>query len=207
MSLSAPTKSQASRCLRPLTLSVVALLCVCPAASAAAQGHRASRSARATIAQAASTGDTQTGTPAPVAQEPSASASVEQCVTGAAQSERSAMFAAEMTAMPGSVRMAIRVEIQEQIAGEALFHTITASGLGAWRVSDPGVRAYRYNKQVTNLFAPASYRAAVRFRWLNAKGRLMKSSVRHTPGCRQTASTPFPGSASTEVSSSVARMP
>ncbi len=187
VSFSSPTKSPASRRLVLIMLSAVALLCGCPAVRAAA-------------------GDAQTGTPAPVAPEPSTSATVEQCVTGAAQSERSAMFAAEMTAMPGSVRMAIRIEIQEQIFGEAQFHTITAPALGAWRVSDPGVRAYRYNKQVTNLFAPASYRATVRFRWLNAKGRLMKSSVRHTPGCRQTASTPFPPGASTEVSSSVARM-
>ena len=34
------------------------------------------------------------------------------------------------------------------------FHTITAPGLGVWRASDPGVKIYRYLKQVTNLFAP-----------------------------------------------------
>ena len=138
--------------------------------------------------------------------EPTVSATLEQCVAGAAQSERSAMFAGEMTAMPGSVRMAIRIEIQELMSGEALFHTVTASGLGAWRVSDPGVKAFRYNKQVTNLFAPASYRATIHFRWLNAKGRLMRSSVRHTLRCRQPAATPYSPGASAEVSSSIARM-
>jgi hypothetical protein len=148
----------------------------------------------------------QTGAPAAPVQQPSASAAVEQCVQGAAQSERSATFAAEMTAMPGSVRMAIRIEIQEQLAGEALFHTVTASGLSASRVSDPGVKAYRYNKQVTNLFAPAAYRAIVRFRWLNAKGRLMRSAVRRTPRCRQPAAAPYAPGASTEVSGSIARM-
>jgi len=172
------------------------------------QGVRPSPSSRplATASEAAGSGVLQTVASGGGGQTPSASASVEQCVAGAAQSERSAMFAGEMTAMPGSVRMAIRIEIQEQIAGEALFHTVTASGLGAWRVSDPGVKAYRYNRQVTNLFAPASYRATVRFRWLNAKGRLMRSNVRHTPRCRQPAGTPFPPSASTEVSGSIARM-
>jgi len=143
-------------------------------------------------------GDSQTGTPAAGGQQPSASATLEQCVAGSAQSERSAIFAGEMTSMPGSLRMAIRIEIQEQMSGEAPFHTVTASGLGAWRVSDPGVQAYRYNKQVTNLFAPASYRATIHFRWLNAKGRLMRSSVRHTLRCRQPASTPYSPSASTE---------
>jgi len=202
VSRSAPTTSPASRRLRFLTLGAVALLCAGPTASTAAAGQRPNLSAAA-IAEAASAGDALTVTPIPTAPEPSASATVEQCVVGAAQSERSAMFAAEMSAMPGSVRMAIRIEIQEQMAGEAQFHTVTASGLGAWRVSDPGVKAYRYNKQVTNLFAPASYRATVRYRWLNAKGHLIKSSVRHTPDCRQPASTPYPPSAATEVTSTV----
>ncbi len=102
--------------------------------------------------------------------------------------------------------MAIRIEVQELMSGEALFHTVTAAGLDAWRVSDPGVKAFRYNKQVTNLFAPATYRATIHFRWLNAKGRLMRSSVRHTLRCRQPASTPYPPSAATEVSGSIARM-
>ena len=78
-------------------------------------------------------GDSQTGTPAAGGQQPSASATLEQCVAGSAQSERSAIFAGEMTSMPGSLRMAIRIEIQEQMSGEAPFHTVTASGLGAWR--------------------------------------------------------------------------
>ncbi len=139
-------------------------------------------------------------------QAPAASATLEECVAGAAQSERSATFAGEMTALPGSVRMAIRIEIQELISGEAMFHTVTASGLGAWRVSDPGVKAFRYNKQVTNLFAPASYRATIHFRWLNAKGRLMRSGVRQTLRCRQPAAAPYAPSASTEVSGTIARM-
>jgi len=154
--------------------------------------------AHASIAEGAQTDAVQ--------EPPITTATLEQCVAGPAQSERSAMFDGEMTAMPGSVRMAIRIEIQELTSGEAQFHTVTASGLGAWRVSDPGVKAFRYNKQVTNLFAPASYRATIRFRWLNAKGRLMRSSVRHTPRCTQPAATSFPPSASTEAISSIARM-
>jgi hypothetical protein len=160
----------------------------------------------AMIGQGATADGAQAGAPAAPGQEPSASATLEQCVAGAAQSERSAMFAGEMTALPGSARMAIRIELQELMSGEALFHTVTASGLGTWRVSDAGVKAYRYNKQVTNLFAPASYRATIHFRWLNARGHLMRSSVRHTLACRQPAATPYPPSASTEASASIARM-
>jgi len=188
MPLSAPTPSPGRS--RPRLFSAVSVALVCLGA----------------IAGQAIAAGPETGAPAGPVQEPSASAAIEQCVQGAVQSERSATFAAEMTAMPGSVHMAIRIEIQEQLAGEALFHTVTASGLSAWRVSDTGVRAYRYNKQVTNLFAPAAYRATVRFRWLNAKGRLMRSAVRRTPRCTQPAGAPYAPGASTEVSGSIARM-
>ena len=40
----------------------------------------------------------------------------------------------------------------------------------------PGVKVYKYLKQVTNLAAPAFYRGVVRFRWLNAKGKLIKAA-------------------------------
>jgi hypothetical protein len=111
------------------------------------------------------------------------------------------VFAGEMTAMSGSARMAMRIEIQELLPGEGVFHTITAPGLGVWRFSDPAVKAYKYVKQVTNLFAPASYRAKLHFRWLNAKGRLMRSSERHTPRCMQPAATTFPPSGSSAAAS------
>lgn len=186
MDFSGATRSLASRRLSVASVCAVVLSCAYLAVSAVAMGA------------AAGTAQSQTGQSG-AGQEPSASATVEQCVPAAAQSERSAVFAGDMTAMSGSVRMAIRIEIQEQISGEALFHTITAPGLGVWRVSDPGVKTYRYLKQVTNLFAPASYRARVRFHWLNAKGRLMRSNERHTPKCRQPPATPFPASASSEA--------
>ena len=43
----------------------------------------------------------------------------------------------------------------------------------------PGVKVYTYFKQVTNLSAPAIYRGAVRFRWLSAKGHILKMVSRH----------------------------
>ena len=93
------------------------------------------------------------------------------------------------------------------MSGEAQFHTVTAPGLGAWRVSDPGVKAYRYIKQVTNLSAPASYRATVRFRWLNAKGRLICAAACGTrPGAGSRPRRSYPPSSSTEAISSIARM-
>jgi hypothetical protein len=123
-----------------------------------------------------------------------ATASLQQCLTAVAQGERSATFAAEMNAVPGSVRMLIRVDVQEESPGETAFRTITAPGLGVWRGSDPGVKTYRYLKQITNLSAPASYRAEVRFRWMGPRGHLIKVAERHTAHCQQPAPPPVPPS-------------
>jgi hypothetical protein len=49
------------------------------------------------------------------------------------------------------------------------------------------VKIYKYVKQVTNLGAPAAYRAVVRFRWLGEKGRALKHAELHTPRCQQPA--------------------
>jgi hypothetical protein len=57
------------------------------------------------------------------------------------------------------------------------------------------VKVYRYIKQVTDLSAPAVYRAAVRFRWLNTKGKLIKGVERRTSTCVQPAGSAAPGSA------------
>jgi hypothetical protein len=127
----------------------------------------------------ASTATTGTGGKAPD------SVALEACTTAATQMERSATFAAEMTLVPGSVRMEMRLELLEKTGKQVDYHAVTAPGLGAWRAAAPGVRVYRYVKQVTNLAAPAAYRAEVRFRWLGAHGRLVKSAARRSASCAQ----------------------
>ncbi len=119
-----------------------------------------------------------------------AAATVEQCVTTGEQTDRSATFSAEMTAVTGTARMAMRIEVQERMPGEGLFHTVSAPGLGVWRGSAPGVKIYQYVKQVTNLSFPADYRALVRFHWLNGKGYVIRRAERHTLQCSQPAFVP-----------------
>jgi hypothetical protein len=116
-----------------------------------------------------------------------ASASLEQCVTAVEPAERSATFGGEMTTLPGSAHMQMRIEVLEKMPHEPLFRTVTAPGLGVWRSAAPGVRVYKYLKQVTDLSAPALYRAAVRFRWLNSKNRLIRSLELRTPRCDEPA--------------------
>jgi len=147
-------------------------------------------------------------TTGPVAQAElvSASATLGQCVTSVLQSERSATFSGEMTAISQSARMSMRIDVQERLPGAARFHTVSAPGLGVWRVSGAGVKTYRYVKQVTNLSAPGFYRALVDFRWLTARGRLIRHVERHTAVCGQPLAPPAaaPSAAAAAGSPSVA---
>lgn len=140
----------------------------------------------------------------------STSASLEECVTATVQEQRAVAFSAEMTAVPGTIRMAMRIDLEERAPDEAEFHTVTASGLGVWRSSDPKVKVYKYLKQVTNVSAPAVYRGFVRFRWLNAKGHTIKRAERLTSKCLQPGVPPEPaepGAASGTTTNSSATTP
>jgi hypothetical protein len=133
-----------------------------------------------------------------------ASATLEQCATATIpQTERSATFAAEMTAIPGSARMQLRIDLQERAPGEALYRTVTAPGLGVWHSSAAGVKVFGHIEQVTDLSAPAVYRGAVRFRWLSAKGRPIKIAELRTAHCEQPAS-PAPGETTTTSTTTTA---
>jgi len=110
---------------------------------------------------------------------------LESCVSGEAQSESYATFAGQISALKGSVQMAIRIDIEERVHGESSFHRVQASGLGVWRLSEPGVKIFRDVKQVTNLASPAAYRALVRFHWLDAEGHVLWRARKHTAVCRQ----------------------
>ena len=85
------------------------------------------------------------------------------------------------------MRMAMRVDIEKRAPGETRFHLVSAPGLGVWRSSEPKVKVYRYLKQVTNLEPPAAYRGVVHFRWLSAKGLVVKRAARYTRPCAQPA--------------------
>ena len=168
---------------RPLALvcALAAALGALACAGAVASAETSPVAPEPVVASAASGASTGPSVPSPG----SPAATLEQCNTSSTQTERSATFLGEMTATAGTGRMSMRIELQERLPGEATFHNVAASGLGVWRAAAPGVKVYRYIKQVTNLSAPASYRAAIRFRWLNAKGKLIRGVERRTPVCVQ----------------------
>jgi hypothetical protein len=164
----APSRRPPASVARAAALAALAQACLAVAWAGAAQGAQ----------------------PGASSARPNVSATLEQCVTSVNQAERSATFAGEMTAIAGSSHMEMRIDVLERLPEEALFHTVSAPGLGVWRGSAPGVKVYKYLKQVTNLSAPAFYRGAVRFRWLNSHGRLMKAVELRTTRCQQPAPPP-----------------
>ena len=149
-------------------------------------------------ALSASTPDT--GSASSTTAKPIVSATLEGCVIASDPEERAATFAGEMATIPGSAKMEMRIDVLERMPRELVFHSLAAPGLGVWRISAPGVKTYKYLKEITNLAAPASYRAVVRFRWVNAKGHTIKSLEVRTPRCTQ----PAPSSESAKRSEEVA---
>jgi hypothetical protein len=112
-------------------------------------------------------------------------ATLTQCQAAVEPTDRSATFSGQMVAIPATQRMAMRVDVEERLGGEASFRPIVAQGLGVWRGSDPGVKIYKYLRQITDLPAPGDFRAIVSFRWLGSKGRVIRQTARHTQACEQ----------------------
>lgn len=175
------TLTSIQRSLPRLTAAACVLTCAAGAAGATAV------SATALVAR-----NLQSAGTAP---KTDATATLEQCLTALVQSERATTVVGEMVAIPGTARMEINIGLLERDTGEIQYRPVSAPGLGGWRSSVPGVKNYTYIKQVTNLAAPAFYRGSVRFRWLNDKGRVIKTEELRTPRCEQSA----PPSTSTEA--------
>jgi hypothetical protein len=151
--------------------------------AAPARASRVARSLSAANSQSQSGG--QAGGGATQTSSSLASATLEQCLTAVDPASRSATFNAQMSAVPGTRLMAMRILIEEQAAGEGAFHTLAATSSGGWRRSEAGVKIYKYVRQFTDLPAPGAFRAVVEFRWLGEKGRVIKRVVRRTPICAQ----------------------
>jgi hypothetical protein len=178
-------------------VSTGALLALAPMA----MGVTATSTNTGAIQGGAGTAIQQTGQGGAPIGKADATATLEQCATATIpQTERSATFAAEMTAIPGSARMELRIDLEERAPGEALYRTVTAPGLGVWHSSAAGVKVFGHIQQVTDLSAPALYRGAVRFRWLGAKGRPIKTVELRTAHCEQPA-TPAPSETTTTTTS------
>src|SRR3954454_4050706 len=124
--------------------------------------------------------------PAEAAMTPGAArAFLSSCRRGPDPADRAGVFTGSMRRSARNARMQMRFTLQARTPDRARWSTVTAAGFGTWVSSAPGVGRYVYTKRVEGLLAPASYRVAVRFRWLDASGAGLQRTKAYCPVCRQ----------------------
>lgn len=123
---------------------------------------------------------------AAAARPPRAQARLSACRTALDAPARYAVFVGTMRSLrAGRDRMQMRFDLYRRPGGSSSFRRVSSAGLGLWNPADPSVRRFRYVQRVANLSVPATYRAVVSFRWLNASGRVFARTRRVTAACRQ----------------------
>ena len=113
------------------------------------------------------------------------SARLVSCESALNPADRLATFEGRMRTLRGTSRMQMRFTLQTRGTDQVSWHALAAPGFGRWLTADPGVGRYVYTKRVVSLFAPATYRTLVRFRWLGRGGRRIASDRSTSPICHQ----------------------
>ncbi len=117
---------------------------------------------------------------------PKLAATLAACETGPDAAQRFAVFTGSMPAMRGTRRMAMRFDLEERGSDESAPATrVAAPKLSRWNRSQANVAGFVYTKRVRRLAEGRWYRAVVRFRWYDARGRVQRSAKRVTPFCHQ----------------------
>lgn len=140
--------------------------------------------ALAALAPAAAVAQTTTPSTPPSAPATLA-ATVGTCTTGLTPEERTAVFTGSMAQVKKSVTMAMRFELSERIGDAGPYAKLKLTGFSSWQRSEKNVAGFVYDKRVQQLEAPAAYRVTVRFRWYDARGRVVKTATRTSAPCRQ----------------------
>ena len=123
--------------------------------------------------------------PAAASAAPVGNARLLACGSALDPVDRIATFEGRMRTVRGATRLQMRFTLQTRGKGQAGWDALPAPGFGKWLSSDTGVGRYVYTKRVVALFAPASYRTLVRFRWIGRGGRRIASDRATSPTCRQ----------------------
>jgi hypothetical protein len=116
---------------------------------------------------------------------PKLAATLESCTTSPLPVQRIASFVGSMPARAGGTRMQMRFELERKRHGQRRWRRLKAAGFGVWERADPNVAGFVFTKRVNGLPVPATYRALVRFRWVDAGGTTIRRSHARTRACRQ----------------------
>lgn len=124
---------------------------------------------------------------APAAAAPPAlTATVESCTTSALPAGRVVSFVGSMPTITGDERMQMRFDLERVQSRDGRWRRLRGvDGFGTWESADPGRAGFVFHKRVDGLLVPASYRALVRFRWTDSRGRIVRRARRRTAACEQ----------------------
>ena len=114
---------------------------------------------------------------------------VRDCRVGDTPKERSATFYARMTATKGTSQMALRMTLIDR-AGDGPPTAVESPALAQWRKSNKGVKRFGYAQEVAGLEKGGAYAVQVQFRWLGARGQVIRSVKRTSGTCRQEGQLP-----------------
>jgi hypothetical protein len=120
------------------------------------------------------------------AQKPPLKVTLETCQTGAAPTDRYAVFTGSMPSQARTASMAMRFDLFERTPQTKGFDHVALPKWGIWeRTTKAGVPGFIFTKRVDQLAAPAAYRAVVSFRWYDKQGKVLRSERRVSPVCKQ----------------------
>ena len=105
-------------------------------------------------------------------------------LTGCTPKERTAAFEARMDQISGAVRMKLRYTLEARKPGRA-WRRVAAPELGGWRAAATETTRFISERRVTQLVGPSSYRALVRFRWIDEDGDVVARARARSHSCWQ----------------------
>jgi hypothetical protein len=139
------------------------------------------------IAGAALLASAGPATAAPADKAVPLSAKVTACTTGPEQGDRAAAFTGSMPAWSTSRSLQMRFVLLQRRGTNpnAPFKALVVPDWGDWETSAPGKRGFVFTQRIESLLTPAGYKAAVYFRWLDRKGRVLRMVRRTSGACEQ----------------------
>jgi hypothetical protein len=114
-----------------------------------------------------------------------AAAPASVALTACVPADRAAEFEARMGKVEDGVKLKMRFTLQARKAGKKAYRRVAAPGFSGWTTADPGTSRYVFTRRVEGLIGPARYRAMVRFKWLDARGKTILTARKFSKACRQ----------------------
>jgi hypothetical protein len=106
-------------------------------------------------------------------------------LTACVPRDRAAEFEARMGQVEETAKLKMRFTLQARKPGKKAYRRVAAPGFSDWTTADPGTSRYVFTRRVEGLIGPARYRAMVRFKWLDARGKTILSARKFSNACRQ----------------------